>query len=224
MSGILYGVGTGPGDKKLLTLLAVETLQKADIIAVPISGGENVAYNTVKDFVQGKQILNCNMPMTKDKKVLNDSYEKTADEICQFLDDGKSVAFITLGDPTVYSTYIYVHNIVKQRGYDTQIISGITSFCAAAAKLGTSLCDRDDILHIIPSSYENTGDMLDLQGNKVLMKSGKQIMKVIDVINKKGKAEKAMMVERCSMDGEKIYTNINEVTESGYFTLVIVKE
>ncbi len=224
MSGKLFGVGTGPGDKNLLTLHAVETLKKAHVIAVPISGGENVAFNTVKDFVQGKQILNCKMPMTKDKTVLNEGYTKTADEICAILDENKDVAFITLGDPTVYSTYIYVHNIVKQRNYDTEIISGVPSFCAAAAKLSTSLCDRDEPLHIVPASYDITDEMLDLKGNKVLMKSGKKLDEVIELLEKKGKLESSMIVERCSMDGEKIYTDLKNISDCGYFTLVIVKD
>ncbi len=224
MSGKLYGVGTGPGDKNLLTLLAVETLKKAHVIAVPISGGENVAFNTVEDFIVGKQILNCKMPMTKDKTILNDGYAKTANEICAVLDDEKDVAFITLGDPTVYSTYIYVHNIVKQRGYDVEIINGITSFCAAAAKLSTSLCDRDEPLHIVPASYDITDEMLDLKGNKVLMKSGKKLKDVIELLDKKGKLENSMIVERCSMDGEKVYTDLKNINDCGYFTLLIVKE
>lgn len=101
MSGILYGVGVGPGDKKFLTLDAVEKLKNADIIAVPDTGGEKTAMNIVSEFIQGKEILYCNMPMTRDEAKLKEGHESSADSIIHKLDEGLNVAFITLGDPTV---------------------------------------------------------------------------------------------------------------------------
>ena len=79
MSGILYGVGVGPGDKKFLTLDAVEKLKNADIIAVPDTGGEKTAMNIVSEFIQGKEILYCNMPMTRDEAKLKEGHESSAD-------------------------------------------------------------------------------------------------------------------------------------------------
>lgn len=224
MSGILYGVGVGPGDKKFLTLDAVEKLKNADIIAVPDTGGEKTAMNIVSEFIQGKEILYCNMPMTRDEVKLKEGHESSADSIIHKLDEGLNVAFITLGDPTVYSTYMYVHRIVVARGYKAEIISGIPSFCAAAASLNISLCDKSEPLHIIPASYEGTEELLNIKGNKVLMKSGKSLSKVKDTLKNMGYGSSCKMVECCSMKNEKTYESLNDIPEeSSYFSIIIVK-
>lgn len=224
MDGMLYGVGVGPGDKKLLTLLAVETLQKVDKIIVPDMGGEKSAFKIVEDYIQDKEKVFCHLPMTRNEVELANAHRKACDTICEELEKGYNLAFITLGDPTIYSTYIYIHRLVLERGYHATIINGIPSFCAVAGKLNISLCDRSEALHIIPASYENTEELLNLDGNKVLMKSGKQLTQVIELLKQKEMIDKAQMVECCYMEKEKIYEKIDEVTESSYFTVVVVKE
>ena len=140
--GKLYGVGVGPGDPELLTKKAERVLREADVVAVPDKGaGEKTALNIVADIVGGKELLYCPTPMVRDRAVLDGCYEKIADDICALLDAGKVVAFITLGDPTVYSTYIYVHKKVLARGYAAELVPGVPSFCAVAARLNTSLCE-----------------------------------------------------------------------------------
>ena len=134
--GKLYGVGVGPGDPELLTLKARRILLEADVVAVPDKGsGEKTALNIVKDVVEGKNLRPCPTPMVRDKALLDGCYEEIAARICALLDEGKNVAFITLGDPTLYSTYIYVHKKVLARGYDAELIPGVPSFCAVAARL-----------------------------------------------------------------------------------------
>lgn len=224
MNGTLYGVGVGPGDKKLLTLLAVETLQNADKIIVPDTGGEKTALKIVEDYIKDKEKILCHMPMTRDEEKLEIAHKQATDLICEQLDQGYDLAFITLGDPTVYSTYMYIHRLVLERGYTVEIINGIPSFCAVAGKLNISLCDRNEALHIIPASYENTEKMLDLDGNKVLMKSGKQLYSVLQTLSEKNMLENAQMVECCYMENEKIYKDLNEVSDSSYFSVIIVKE
>ena len=155
MSGKLYGVGVGPGDPKLMTYLAVETIKNCEVIAVPADGKEHaisykIASGIVTDMNQ-KECLALSSPMTKDPNVLNENYQNVSKEIMKKLDEGKDVAYLTLGDPTIYSTYIYIQRIIKESGYEAEIINGIPSFCAVAAKLGDSLADRSEQLHIIPS-------------------------------------------------------------------------
>lgn len=224
MRGTLYGVGVGPGDKKLLTLMAVETLQNADKIIVPDMGGEKTALKIVEDYIQEKEKVFCHLPMTRNEEALAKAHKIACDIICEELENGYNLAFITLGDPTIYSTYMYLHRMVLERGYQATIINGIPSFCAVAARLNISLCDREEALHIIPASYENTEALLGLDGNKVLMKSGKQLGPVIELLKEKELIQHAKMVECCCMDTEKIYTNLEEVEESSYFSVVIVRE
>lgn len=224
MKGILYGVGVGPGDKRFLTLAAVDTLRNADIIAVPDTGGEKTAMNIVAEFIGKKEILYCNMPMTRDAERLKSGHNSSADAIIEKLDEGLNVAFITLGDPCIYSTYMYVHRIVLARGYKAEIISGVPSFCAAAAALNISLCDGADALHIIPASYEGADELLKIKGNKVLMKSGKSLGKVKETLKELGYENSSKMVECCAMTNEKTYGSLSEVPdESSYFSIIIVK-
>lgn len=224
MRGTLYGVGVGPGDERLLTLLAVDTLKAADKIVVPDTGGEKTALKIVGRFIEGKEILYCKLPMTRDEAVLKERHEEAARLIIKELDKGLKLAFITLGDPTIYSTYMYIHRIVLDEGYEANIINGIPSFCAAAARLNISLCDRSEALHIIPSSYDRLEELLMLDGNKVLMKSGKSIPLVIDKLRQLKLLQQSKMVECCYMENEKIYEHPEEAGDnSSYFSVIIVK-
>ncbi len=146
MTGKLYGVGVGPGDPELVTLKALRLTKEADILAFP---GENpresVAYKIMKGAypeIDTKQMISLPMPMTKDKEQLKQVHDEGTRIIADQLDQGKNVVFLTLGDPTVYSTYLYVHKRVAQMGYDTEIVSGITSFCAVSARFNQGLVEK----------------------------------------------------------------------------------
>ena len=118
-----------------------------------------------------------------------------------------------------------VNEIILKRGYETELVPGITSFCATAARLNMSLCERSEALTIIPSTYENVREGLRAKGNKVLMKAGKDILEIRDILKEEGMIDKAVMVECCGMENEKIYRDLNELEEkTSYFSLIVVKE
>lgn len=222
----LYGIGVGPGDPELLTLKALRIIQESDVVAVPGEVAEDsIAYQIVKGAcpeLDKKELLAVPMPMVKDKKILEENHDAAAKQIEQLLDQGKQIAFLTLGDPTVYSTYIYVHKRVKAHGYETEIISGITSFCAVSARLNIGLVEKAEMLHVVPASYQ-IEDALKLPGTKVLMKAGRKMKDV--------KAQlldmrvPAVMIENCGMENEKIYETVEEIPEeAGYYSLIIAKE
>ena len=228
MKGKLYGVGVGPGDPELLTLKALRLIRENPVIAVP---GEDirasVAYQIVKgayEALDEKTLLPVAMPMTKDPAVLEANHEKAAGDVEAYLRQGKNVVFLTLGDPTVYSTYLYVHKRILARGYEAEIVSGITSFCAVAARLNMGLVERDEPLHVIPATYQADGmeQVLKLPGTKVLMKTGRKMAQVRESIQKSG--QQAVMIENCGMPGERIFEGAENIPEkSGYYSLIIVK-
>ena len=229
MKGKLYGVGVGPGDPELLTLKALRLIKDNEVIAVP--GKEiqtSVAYQIVKgayEELDEKTLIPVAMPMTKDPQVLKANHDKAADQVESYLKEGKNVVFLTLGDTTVYSTYLYVHKRILERGYEAEIVSGITSFCAVAARLNMGLVEADQPLHVIPATYkaQEMEEILKLPGTKVLMKTGKKMKQVKESIEKSG--QKAVMIENCGMPSEKIYRSAEEIPEdSGYYSLIIVKE
>lgn len=223
--GMLYGVGVGPGDPELLTLKGARILEQADVVAVPDKGaGEKTALNIVAGYIKGKTILNCPTPMVRDKERLDQAYTEIADQVCALLDQGKTVAFITLGDPTVYSTYIYVHKKVLTRGYRAELVPGVPSFCAVAARLGTALCEGSQRLLIVPASHE-AGDTMQVKANKVFMKAGRAIGELREELRVNGLLEQASMVSNCGMEGERVYEHFADLEDgSGYFSVVLVKD
>jgi len=227
--GTLYGLGVGPGDPELMTLKAVRLIRECDIVAIPASGKEtNIAFEIAKAAVPeitSKELLELPMPMTRDENILQESHGKAAETVIRELENGKNIVFLTLGDPTIYSTYIYIHTRVGDRGYPTEIVPGIPSFCAVAAKLNEGLTEASEALHIIPASYEGIEEALRLKGTRVLMKSGKSIGKVKELLENTGKPQTVKMVERCGMQGEKIFRRLEDLDENaGYFSILIVKD
>ncbi len=222
MYGKFYAVGIGPGDPELLTIKAVKTIEMCDIIVLPDSkSATNIAFNITKEYIKNKEIAYFDMPMTKDKTLMEKCHNDCANHIEKILKEGKNVGFLTLGDPCIYSTAMYIHKLVTKMGFETKIISGITSFCATAAALNTSLCEKNEMLHIIPATFSDLDYAHALKGNKILMKSGKTIGKV----KEKFKDKNAMAVECATMENEKIYSNLQDLSEdSSYFSIVFVKE
>lgn len=245
MSGILYGVGTGPGDPELMTLKAVRVIRESDIIALPVSGAEGMEepiYDKTKRYadrflkgcvayqiaypnvpqMEEKPILYLPMPMCKEKEKLKRLHDACAESILTLLKEQKKICFLTLGDPTIYSTYLYVHKRIRRRGYDAEIINGVPSFCAAAAKLGIGLVENRQQLHVIPSSYEKEG-VFDLSGTKVLMKTGKKMAQLKQELLQQD--VDFYMVENCGMQGERQYMDVCEVPEqASYYSLIVLKE
>lgn len=224
--GKLYGVGVGPGDPELLTLKAARIIRESDILIVPGKDPKDtVAYRIARQAVpeaEGKELAGVHMPMTKDPAKLAVSHKEAADYIREILDSGKQAAFLTLGDPCIYSTFSYIQKQLKKAGYVTEIVNGIPSFLAASAAFNEVLTEGADMLHIIPATYQIEEGM-NLPGTRVLMKCGKKLPEVRACIEKNGTDGK--MIERCGMEGEKIYRSAKEFPEeSGYYSLVIVKE
>ncbi|GHU60097.1 precorrin-2 C(20)-methyltransferase [Clostridia bacterium] len=224
MNGTLIGVGVGPGDPGLITVKALETIARADIVAAPDSGGDSAALDILGNRLDGKTVVRYELPMTRDADTLDKYHEKCAAGICDYLKQGKTVAFLTLGDPSIYSTYCYIHKKVLGRGFDASFIPGVTSFCAAAAALNSPLCEKGEPLHIIPAAYGGLQDALAYGGNKVFMKAGKEIPQLKAAIESCGVKHSAMMVERCGMAGQRLAMSLDEIDGAGYFCIVVVKE
>lgn len=246
MTGIFYGVGVGPGDPELLTIKAIRIMKECGTLAIAVSSSylENpkvidsfeqdeysavlqgcVAYQIVLAAVpelKEKELLLLPMPMIKDKQQLKKIHDKDSDKVMEILDAGKSVAFITLGDPTIYSTVLYIHRRIHAESYKTCLIPGIPSFCAAAARLDMGLVENRENLHVIPASYD-VEQSLKLPGTKVLMKAGRKIKEVKQIL--KENEYQVKLVENCGMEQERIYRNTDEIPEeTSYYSLMIIKE
>ena len=232
--GVLYGIGVGPGDPELMTLKAINTIKACDIIAIPaVSKEECYAYSIVQAVlpeIEKKHIMCTPFPMIKDKEKLTISHNKIYSDIVCELEDGKNVAMLTIGDPSVYSTYMYIHKRVMQVGFTAVMISGVPSFCAVAARLGISLGEKDEEIHIIPAAYD-VRESLGFHGTRIYMKSGKKLEELLWVLRESMQDKESRVhqdiygISNCGMENEQVYCGLDELEQAkGYLTTVIVKE
>lgn len=226
MNGILYGVGVGPGDPELMTLKAVRLIKENKVIALPGSNPkETVAYQiavaAVPELAE-KELLPIYMPMTHDKEEQKRCHRKGAYLVEEYLQYGQNVVFLTLGDSTVYSTFTYIQQIAQEDGFQTELVSGIPSFCAAAARMNMPLAIWKEQIHIFPAVH-NLSETLPDSGTCVLMKSGSKMNQVKEILKKSGRD--AVMIENCGTDKEQVYFHVDEIPDSaGYYSLIISKE
>ena len=223
-----YSVGVGAGDGSYITLGALRALEQADIIAVPVKkyGEKSTALEIIrKEFdTDKKEISELEFRMSGDTKIREESRRNSAEKIISALKDGKDVAMITLGDVSVYSTCTYVHNAVKNAGFELEIIPGITSFCAAADKAQISLCEGNESVAIIPSLKSNLLEKYIADFDTVvIMKSGNYKDVIYDILKKHGLENNAIVSSCIGMENE-IIEKIQKGKSYGYFTTVIVRK
>ena len=225
--GKLYGVSVGPGEPELLTLKAVRIIEKCPVVASPVTRkGETVALNIARGAVDlsGKEIVELSFPMSRDRAALMENYARVAALLAEYLDKGQDVAMLNLGDISVYSTYSYVDEEVRRLGYETEWVPGVTSFCAVAAKLRRDLSQWDEMLHVIPSSVEDLDGALRLPGNKIVMKPGRELGKVVAALERNGLLDRAGMVQNCGLPNERIVPVLRaDEASTDYFTTILVK-
>ena len=234
MEGRLIGVGVGPGDPELLTLAAVRAIRESDCILLPNEKKEECyAYKIVRQVVpeiEEKDVCPMQFPMTKDADVLRAAQDRCFAEVRTRMMQGKKLVFLTIGDPSVYSTYHYIHRRVLAAGMSASMISGVPSFCAVAARLGISLADQGEEIHIIPGSY-TVEDTTDYTGTRIYMKSGKKLKQLIDVLRtefasreQQGETLEIYGVSNCGLPDEIVMQGVDALTQAtGYLTIVIVK-
>ncbi len=227
--GVFYGIGVGPGDPELLTVKALRMMGECSVLACPqTKSGEMLALDIVRQAmdVSEKTILPLHFTMSRDAAIQRAAHKKAADEVCHYLEQGQDVAMPNLGDVSIYSTYCYLMEIVKERGFETQMVAGVPSFCAIAARLGISLTEMNSPLHIAPGS-SNLEEVLHWPGNKILMKSGSQMHSVLQAIDEHADLAKSAMIQNCGLPDERVFPNLKEKKpqdSTGYFATVIVKE
>ena len=194
MSGLI-GIGVGPGDPDLLTVKAVKAIQNADIIMCPASkeNRPSIAYSVISSLIdksKNQEIIKLIFPMTKDKDILEDSWKRNAKIMAETVLSGKNVVYITVGDPFLYSTWIYMHRDLKEKypSMNISVIPGIVSMFTFASKVGVSIAEGAEKVAIIPSCYDlsSVKEIAKNSESMIFLKDGRYFDKVIEVLKESG--------------------------------------
>ncbi len=219
MSKKIYGIGTGPGDKEFLTLKAVRVMQESAVIFGPNNKGQNMAVDTAKDFIEGKRLVLIDFPMGK---VTEEDYKKAAEIIEREIPEGESGAFLTIGDPMVYSTFIYIIEQMEKshKNVDIEIVPGIPSFIAAAAQSRQVITVKDDDFLLCDDFTE---DKIKNVESVAILKTSKNKEYILDSLEKNGFEYK--YVKHATLPTQEILTDKEEILkDKQYISLILGKK
>jgi precorrin-2/cobalt-factor-2 C20-methyltransferase len=225
-SGKLMGVGVGPGNPELLTLKAVNILKKVPVICSPRSAESRPSLAlSIVDFVLESrddeyEVLDPLFPMIEDQEVLHEYWDEAAQQVTERLEQGLDVAFITLGDPTVYSTFAYLDKKIRHKGFEVETIPGITSFTGCAASAHLSLGEKDEIIVIVPKVDERLAPILEHADTAVIMKTSRHSKELQAIVGEDPRQKEIISVQNCGMVDEKI---IKGFSQEKYLSTTIIK-
>lgn len=234
MSGILYGVGTGPGDPELLTLKAARILAEADVVAFFAKrGNPSNARAIVADHIRPGVIEEAlDYPVTTEehrhgasyRTQISDFYEASAARIAAHLDAGRSVAVLSEGDPLFYGSYMHLHVRLAPH-YRAEVVAGITAMSGSWSMAGLPLVQGDDVLTVLPGTLEQNELVRRLGDSQgvVIMKLGRNLPKVRQALAAAGRLEGAVYVERGTMERGFSVSLAEKADDSApYFSLILV--
>ena len=238
MAGLI-GIGVGPGDVDLLTVKAVRAIQNADIIMCPASNENrpSIAFTVVSPIIdqsKNQEIVKLIFPMTKDKDILEATWKKNAKIMAETVLTGKNVVYLTVGDPFLYSTWIYMHKDLKENypEMDISVIPGIVSIFTFASKVGVSIAEGAEKVAIIPSCYDlsSVKEIAKHSESMIFLKDGRYFDQVIKVLKESGFPNDSIFAigQDLGTENEIIRKmTLGEVNDSSlttkYFSILVVK-
>jgi precorrin-2/cobalt-factor-2 C20-methyltransferase len=233
MTGTLYGLGVGPGDPELITVKAFRTLKESPVIAYPKKrkGSKSYAHQIIDVYVNPgeKEMLGLVFPMTKDPAILEREWTNTVEAVWEKLQEGKDVAFVTEGDPLLYSTFIHMMKLMKERHPEVEIqtVPGISSINGAASRLGLPLAEGDDHVAIVPAREDYDAMKKALMENDcvIFIKVAKVMDLMLRVLRDLDLLHKASVVTKVTSK-EEIIWDVRELdrAELEYLTLMVVRK
>lgn len=238
--GIFYAVSVGPGEPDLLTLRSVRVLEKCPVICFPqtdsASGKKHhIAFDAVRGAVSlaEKKILFFPFSMVPDCAAMRAEYEAAVSSCESFLRQGMDVAFVSIGDVSLYSTGSRIADLVRERGFEVRFVPGVNSFSVAACEACLSLAGRNESVLIIPGDAfymeETLRAALLSPGTKILMKMGRHLREILALVDALGLSERATLVQKASLPGQKIFRDEelrhldDSVIADSYLSILIVK-
>jgi precorrin-2/cobalt-factor-2 C20-methyltransferase len=221
-------VGLGPGDPELLTLKGLKVLQNSDYIFVPQSDqkGRSIARNIVSQYVSDDKIRLYHIPMTNNAQELREIYSKLAEEIENYVKNGKIVSYVTIGDPTIYSTANYLKERFHERNITVSLIPAVSSCNAISCACGVSLCEKTENFGVYetPKDAQTVISHIKEHSTVVFMKVNKKLATLLEAV-KKTAPHQAFLVKRIGLEDEEIYDLLKETPppEAAYLSTVIIR-
>ncbi len=228
-----YGIGVGPGDPELLTLKAANILKSVKNIIAPIpkNGSKSLALDIARSHLRSDAVVHTLVfPMVSDTLALDRHWSEAGQKAQEILAAGNDVCFLTLGDPLLYSTYIYLLRALKKRmpNLDCQTIPGITAASAVAARTNFPIGEGKATVTIVPTADDPTDliQALDRPGSVVLMKIGNRLSDILDILARRNLLQHGVLVSRAGQAGEQIETDLTRLlhsdTKIGYMATMII--
>lgn len=229
----IFAVGVGPGDPELLTRKAERILRSADVILAPVSNPSeaSVALATIREFLDEsrQEVIVHQFPMTSDRTRLIPAWQEAAALIAARAEAGKDVAFVTIGDPLFYSTFIYLQRILREicPQIPIEIVPGISSINASAAQAGIALALADEKMAVIPATagLDKIAEAMARFETVVLLKVKPVYGDILELIRQTGHERSTVFVERAGSERQKVLTDFAEIAAHtpDYLSLMIIR-
>ncbi|MEP5760835.1 MAG: precorrin-2 C(20)-methyltransferase [Litoreibacter sp.] len=225
MKGTLYGIGLGPGDSELITLKAARLIGQARTIAYPtLAGADSFARSIAKDLIKpGTVEIRIDVPMSTAREPAQHAYDLAAEEMSKILETGGDIACLCEGDPFFYGSFMYLHARLADR-FDVEIIPGVTSVTACAARAKMPLAARNERLTILPGPLPEAELRARIEGAEsvAIMKVGRHLSKIRSVIDELGLTEQATYVERATLPEEVVLPLSRAPEKAPYFSMILL--
>ena len=217
-NGKLIGIGVGPGDNGLITVKGAEILERTKHVFVPKARlkADSVALEIAEKYI-GKQaeIHEIIFPMTEDRNTLTEHWEAAANQVATVLLKGEDACFLTLGDALLYSTYIYLLRTLKKILPTVEVLTvpGVTAYSAVSALTNFPVGEGKNPITIIPTSddLEAIRNAISFGGTVILMKVGKRLVKILEILNEYNLLEQSVFIARAGLEGENIETDLRKL-------------
>lgn len=227
-NSFVYSLGLGPGDHELLTVKAARILEESDVVVVPQSNklGRSVAREIILHYIEPSRIKMYYFPMNNDREDLKRRYREVAGQIKEMLNEGKTVSYVTMGDPTIFSTSNYLTARLNEIEIDVRHVPGISSINAASTMLGVPLCVKGEDFGVyeMPDNPEKAVDLIQRHPTTVFMKVNKRLPALLNAV-KASEPEKAYLTRRLGLDEEVVYDMLNcaPPPEAAYLSVAVIK-
>lgn len=224
-----YGIGVGVGDSDMITIKALNVLKKINVIIVPNAGRNysSTAYQIIKKYLNENVEL-VNMEFSMNPKLIEREKERKLNSkiVEEYLKNNKNVAFITIGDPMIYSTYVYLLENISSE-FKVETISGVSSFSDISSRFNIPLVTGNETLKIIPL-HKNCDIEKEIEDsdNIVIMKVSLKFNELKNIIKKTGNEKNIILVCESGKENERVYFDLEQVNEKDlpYFSTLLLKK